>query len=54
MVVSMTQALDAVFENGKFRLLGKPEVSHRDGQLVRLTVETAAMPEDVLDLAGQV
>jgi predicted DNA-binding antitoxin AbrB/MazE fold protein len=54
MVVSMTQALDAVFENGKFRLLEKPKVPLRDGQHVRLTVETAAMPEDVLELAGQV
>src|SRR5688500_15212569 len=50
----MTQALDAVFENGKFRLLEKPKVPLRDGQHVRLTVETEAMPEDVLELAGQV
>jgi predicted DNA-binding antitoxin AbrB/MazE fold protein len=54
MVVSMTQALDAVFENGKFCLLGKPKIPLRDGQLVRLTVETAALPEDVLELAEQV
>jgi predicted DNA-binding antitoxin AbrB/MazE fold protein len=50
----MTQALDAVFENGKFRLLEKPAVPLRDGQHVRLTVETEATPEDVLELAGQV
>jgi predicted DNA-binding antitoxin AbrB/MazE fold protein len=53
-VVSMTQTLDAVFENGKFRLLEKPAVPLRDGQHVRLTVETEATPEDVLELAGQV
>jgi predicted DNA-binding antitoxin AbrB/MazE fold protein len=50
----MTQTLDAVFENGKFRLLEKPAVPLRDGQHVRLTVETEATPEDVLELAGQV
>ena len=50
----MTHALDAVFENGKFRLLEKPKVPLRDGQHVRLTVETEGMPEDVLELAGQV
>lgn len=50
----MAQALEAVFEDGKFRLLEKPAVPLRDGQHVRLTVETEATSEDVLELAGQV
>ena len=50
----MAQALEAIFEDGKFRLLEKPAVPLRDGQHVRLTVEAEATSEDVLELAGQV
>ena len=50
----MAQTLEAVFENGSFRLLEKPVVPLRDGQHVRLTVETGATPDDVLALAEQV
>ncbi|MBA2669850.1 MAG: antitoxin family protein [Gemmatimonadetes bacterium] len=50
----MTQTFEAVFENGIFRLLEKPAVSLRDGQHVRLTVETEVTPGDVLALAEQV
>lgn len=50
----MTQNLDAVFENGTFRLLEKPAVPLVNGQHVRLTVETEAAPDDILALAGQV
>ena len=50
----MTQTLEAVFENGTFRLLEKPAVPLRDGQHVRLMFETGTTPEDVLALAGQV
>ncbi len=50
----MTQTLEAVFENGRFRLLGKPAVPLRDGQHVRLTGETEAALDDVLALAEQV
>lgn len=50
----MVQALEAVFENGTFRLLEKPAVPLRDGQHVRLTVETELTPEDVLELGEQV
>ncbi len=51
---SMSQTLEAVFEDGKFRLLEKPAVPLRDGQHVRLTVETETAPDDVLALAEQV
>lgn len=50
----MTQTLEAVFENGTFRLLEPSAVPLRDGQHVRLTVEIEAPPDDVLALAGQV
>jgi len=53
-VVGMTHTLEAVFEDGTFRLLEPSAVSLADGQHVRLTVETAGMPDDVLTLAGQV
>lgn len=50
----MTQTLEAVFEDGTFRLLEKPAVPLRDGQHVRLMVETEATPEAVFELAEQV
>jgi predicted DNA-binding antitoxin AbrB/MazE fold protein len=52
--VRMTQTLDAVFENGTFRLLKKPVVPLRDGPHVRLAVETEAAPDDVFALAEPV
>jgi predicted DNA-binding antitoxin AbrB/MazE fold protein len=52
--VGMTQTLEAIFENGKFRLWEKPAVPLHDGQHVRLTVETEAAPDDVLALAEHV
>jgi predicted DNA-binding antitoxin AbrB/MazE fold protein len=50
----MPQTLEAVFENGAFRLLDSPTVPLVEGQHVRLTVETEAALEDVLALAEQV
>ena len=50
----MTQTLEAVFEDGTFRLLEKPAVPLRNGQHVRLMVDAVTTPEDVLALAGQV
>ncbi|MGF1471642.1 MAG: antitoxin family protein [Rubrobacteraceae bacterium] len=50
----MAQALEAVFEDGNFRLLEKSAVPLLDGPHVRLTVETEATTEDLLELAGQV
>lgn len=48
------QTLDAVFENGVFRPLKAPGASIPEGQQVRLVVETAPPPKDVLALATQV
>lgn len=50
----MTQTLEAIFENGVFRLLESPATPLAQGQRVRITVETEADPDDVLALAGQV
>jgi hypothetical protein len=53
-VTGMVQTLEAVFEDGTFRLLEPSAVSLADGQHVRLTIETVGTPDDVLALAGQV
>ena len=50
----MIQTLEAVFENGAFRLLDSPTMPLAEGQHVRLTVETEAAPDNVLALAEQV
>jgi len=50
----MEQMLEAVFENGTFRLLEPSAVALVDGQHVRLTVETEVTPDDVLALAERV
>jgi predicted DNA-binding antitoxin AbrB/MazE fold protein len=50
----MTQTLEAIFEDGTFRLLEKPAVPIRNGQHVRLMVDDATLSEDVLGLAEQV
>lgn len=46
--------LEAVFENGTFRLLEPSAVTLVDGQHVRLTVETERTADDVLALAERV
>ncbi len=50
----MTQTVDAVFENGTFRLLDVPATPLMEGQHVRLTIEAEVAPEDILALAGEV
>jgi predicted DNA-binding antitoxin AbrB/MazE fold protein len=50
----MEQMLEAVFENGTFRLLEPSAVTLVDGQHVRLTVKTEVTPDDVLALAERV
>jgi hypothetical protein len=50
----MTQTLEAIFENGGFRLLEPPAIPLAEGQHVRLTVETWVTPDDVLALAERV
>jgi predicted DNA-binding antitoxin AbrB/MazE fold protein len=52
-VADMEQMLEAVFENGAFRLLEPSAVTLFDGQHVRLRVETEGASDDVLALAEQ-
>lgn len=49
-----TETLDAIFEHGTFRLVQPPSIPLREGQLVRLVVETDESPEAILDLAANV
>jgi predicted DNA-binding antitoxin AbrB/MazE fold protein len=48
------QTLDAVFENGVFRVTSPLSVTIPDGQPVRLVVEIHDSPVDVLALATHV
>jgi predicted DNA-binding antitoxin AbrB/MazE fold protein len=49
-----TETLDAIFENGIFRLVRPPSIPLRDGQRVRLVVETDESPDAILTLAANV
>ncbi len=49
----MRQAVEAVFEDGGFKLVNPANLPLAEGQRVRLIVETAA-PDDLLELAAQV
>ncbi|MFB2971682.1 antitoxin family protein [Aerosakkonema sp. BLCC-F183] len=50
----MIQTLDAIYEQGVFRPLTKPEIP--DGESVKLIIETSSKsnPEEMLKLAAQV
>jgi predicted DNA-binding antitoxin AbrB/MazE fold protein len=48
----MTQTLDAIYENGKFRPLKAPQLT--EGQLVQLTIQSPSTPDDILALAASV
>jgi predicted DNA-binding antitoxin AbrB/MazE fold protein len=49
-----TQTVDAIFEHGTFRLVQVLPVPLRDGQRVRLVIETNESPETILALAANV
>ena len=49
-----TETLEAIFEHGTFRLIQPSTVSLRDGQRVRLVVETEASSDTILALAASV
>jgi len=50
-----TETLDAIFEHGSFHLIGRPShIPLRDGQRVRLVVETDESPDVILTLAASV
>lgn len=50
----MTQTIEAIFEHGTFRLVRPLHLPLRDGQRVRLVVETEETPDAILDLAASV
>jgi len=49
-----TETIDAIFEHGTFRLVRPPTIPLRDGQRVRLVVETEESPDAILALAANV
>jgi hypothetical protein len=49
-----TETIDAIFEHGTFRLVRPPTIPLRDGQRVRLVVETESSPDAILALAASV
>ncbi len=49
-----TETLEAVFEQGVFRLIQPPSIPLRDGQRVRLLIETEESSDAVLALAAKV
>jgi hypothetical protein len=49
-----TETLEAIFEHGTFRLVRQPSLPLRDGQRVRLVIETEESPEAILALAASV
>jgi len=49
-----TETLDAIFEHGSFRLVRPPNIPLREGQRVRLVVETEESPDAILALATNV
>ena len=50
----MTQIVEAIYQNGLFRLTRPQEIPLREGQNVRLTVESEDDSSDVLALAADV
>ena len=49
-----TETIDAIFEHDTFRLVQQPTIPLRDGQRVRLVVETEETPDAILALAASV
>ena len=48
------QTVEAVYEQGTFRLVQSPSVPFQEGQRVRIVVDTEADAEDILALATSV
>ena len=49
-----TETVEAIFEGGGFRLVHPSHLRLRDGQRVKLVVETEDIADTILDLAAQV
>jgi predicted DNA-binding antitoxin AbrB/MazE fold protein len=50
----MSQVIEAVFENGCFRLIEPKTISLHEGQNVRLTIETEESGKELLALAAEI
>lgn len=50
----MTQTVDAVYQNGSFRLLRPKDVPLREGQNVRITIDAEESNGEILALAANV
>lgn len=50
----MTQTVEAIYQNGTFRPVKPGEIPLRDGQSVRLTIESPSEARNILELAGNV
>lgn len=51
----MTQTLDAVFEDGRFKPVDNGSLPFAEGQRVKLIIEIPAEPDgDLIELAGRV
>jgi predicted DNA-binding antitoxin AbrB/MazE fold protein len=48
------QTVEAVYEQGTFRLVHSPSVPFHDGQRVRIVVDTDVATDDILALATSV
>jgi predicted DNA-binding antitoxin AbrB/MazE fold protein len=48
-----TEAFEAVYEHGGFRLIPPADIKLSEGQKVRLVVEPVETPEEILLLAGR-
>jgi predicted DNA-binding antitoxin AbrB/MazE fold protein len=49
-----TEMIEAIYEDGRFRLVQTPTIPLHDGQRVRLLIETEASPDAILELAANV
>jgi predicted DNA-binding antitoxin AbrB/MazE fold protein len=48
------ETIEAIFANGTFRILRPDHLSLREGQRVRIVIETDETPDQILDRAAQV
>lgn len=49
-----TQTIDAIFENGVFRILSPERLPLSEGQQVRLRIEASTRAQEILDAAAAV
>jgi predicted DNA-binding antitoxin AbrB/MazE fold protein len=52
--IMTTDAVEAVYEHGGFRLVAPVDLKLAEGQKVRLVVEPIEQPDEILALAAQV